>query len=68
MVKYRQSNRDSIKGFKILENIARKKEVSKAILHGQTHAENFYNKLGYQRKSEMFMEKGIPHFLMEKSL
>jgi len=26
------------------------------------------NKLGYQQKSEMFMEEGIPHFLMEKSL
>lgn len=51
-----------------LENIAKEKGLSKAKLHGQTHAENFYTKLGYQRKSEMFMEDGIPHFLMEKPL
>lgn len=52
----------------MLENIAKEKGASKAVLHGQTHAEKFYTRLGYQRKSEMFMEESIPHFLMEKSL
>lgn len=52
----------------MLETIAKEKGASRAKLHGQTHAENFYTKLGYKRESEMFMEDGIPHFLMEKSL
>lgn len=51
-----------------LENIGKSKGALKAKLHGQTQAEKFYNKLGYQRKSEMFMEDGIPHILMEKNL
>ena len=51
-----------------LEEIAREKEISKVKLHGQTHAEGFYNKLGYQTSSDVFMEDGIPHILMTKEL
>ncbi|MCI0764953.1 GNAT family N-acetyltransferase [Bacillus sp. TL12] len=51
-----------------LEEIAREKEISKVKLHGQTHAEGFYNKLGYQTSSDVFMEDGIPHILMIKDL
>ncbi|MED0960710.1 GNAT family N-acetyltransferase [Bacillus paramycoides] len=52
----------------LLEEIARNKEAIKVKLHGQTHAEGFYKKLGYQTSSDVFMEDGIPHILMTKEL
>lgn len=51
-----------------LEEIAEEKGVSQVKLHGQTQAEGFYEKLGYQKSSNMFMEDGIPHILMMKEL
>lgn len=51
-----------------LEVIAKEKGVSQVKLHGQTQAEGFYEKLGYQKSSNMFMEDGIPHILMMKEL
>lgn len=53
---------------KALEDIAKVKGLSQVKLHGQTHAESFYEKLGYQTSSEVFMEDGIPHILMIKTL
>jgi predicted GNAT family N-acyltransferase len=53
---------------KALEEIAEEKGVSQVKLHGQTHAEGFYKKLGYQTSSDVFMEDGIPHILMVKKL
>jgi len=51
-----------------LEDIAEEKGLAQVKLHGQTHAEGFYKKLGYQTASDMFMEDGIPHILMTKEL
>ena len=51
-----------------LEEVAIEKGVSQVKLHGQTQAEGFYEKLGYQKASNMFMEDGIPHILMTKNL
>lgn len=51
-----------------LEKIAKEKGVSKVKLHGQTHAEEFYQKLGYHTSSEAFIEDGILHVLMVKEL
>ncbi|QOR68748.1 GNAT family N-acetyltransferase [Cytobacillus suaedae] len=53
---------------KALEDIASEQDISKLKLHGQTHAEGFYKKLGYQTTSDIFMEDGIPHIIMEKKL
>lgn len=53
---------------KALEDIAKVKGLSQVKLHGQTHAEGFYEKLGYQTSSEVFMEDGIPHILMIKEM
>ncbi|MDR4172385.1 GNAT family N-acetyltransferase [Bacillus nitratireducens] len=53
---------------KALEEIARNKEAKKVKLHGQTQAEGFYEKLGYQTSSDVFMEDGIEHILMMKEL
>ena len=49
-----------------LEEIAKEKGISQVKLHGQTHAEGFYKKLGYQTSSDVFIEDGIPHILMVK--
>lgn len=51
-----------------LEQIAKEKGLTKAKLHGQTHAEGFYQKLGYKTASSIFIEDGIPHVLMVKEL
>ncbi|MFC7686398.1 GNAT family N-acetyltransferase [Ureibacillus sp. GCM10028918] len=53
---------------KALEEIAVERGASQVKLHGQTHAEGFYKNLGYQTKSDVFMEDGIPHVLMGKEL
>ena len=53
---------------KALEEIAKEKGLSQVKLHAQTHAEGFYEKLGYQTSSDIFMEDGIPHILMTKTL
>ena len=33
--------------------------------HAQKHAEGFYQKLGFKTVSEVFLEEGIPHVLMQ---
>ena len=51
-----------------LEKIAKEQHLKHVKLHGQTHAEGFYEKLGYVTASPVFMEDGIPHVLMTKKL
>ncbi|WP_152656063.1 GNAT family N-acetyltransferase [Oceanobacillus sp. CFH 90083] len=51
---------------KSLEEIVLAKGLTHAKLHGQTHAEGFYKKLGYETASDEFLEDGIPHYLMVK--
>lgn len=51
-----------------LEQHARAHQQVSAILHGQTQAEGFYNKLGYQTVSDIFYEEAIPHVEMSKTL
>jgi predicted GNAT family N-acyltransferase len=51
-----------------LEGLAREQGKNKAKLHGQMQAEDFYHKQGYKTSSEVFMEDGIPHVLLLKSL
>ncbi|WP_342512393.1 GNAT family N-acetyltransferase [Sporosarcina sp. FSL K6-1522] len=53
---------------KALEEIAEDKGLLQVKLHGQTQAAGFYEKLGYQTSSGVFMEEGIPHILMMKEL
>ncbi|MBW7456174.1 GNAT family N-acetyltransferase [Paenibacillus sepulcri] len=50
-----------------MEEVSKELGAVRAKLHGQTHAEPFYTKLGYQPASEIFMEEGIPHLLMVKT-
>ncbi|MBB6453074.1 putative GNAT family N-acyltransferase [Salirhabdus euzebyi] len=40
----------------------------KAKLNAQTHAEGFYHSIGYETVSDEFMDAGIPHVTMIKTL
>jgi predicted GNAT family N-acyltransferase len=51
-----------------IERFAKEKGINKLKLHGQTHAEKFYKKLGYETVSDVFMEAGIPHIVMAKEM
>ncbi|WP_347550626.1 GNAT family N-acetyltransferase [Pseudalkalibacillus hwajinpoensis] len=51
-----------------IEEQALKMELHKLKLNAQTTAIGFYQKLGYQISSEEFMDAGIPHVTMVKTL
>ncbi|WP_028775838.1 GNAT family N-acetyltransferase [Shimazuella kribbensis] len=51
-----------------LEQAAKKRGLACVILDAQAHAENFYEKLGYQSVSGIFMKQSIPHLEMKKRL
>ncbi|WP_010093567.1 GNAT family N-acetyltransferase [Ornithinibacillus scapharcae] len=49
-----------------MEKVILEKGYTKAKLNAQTHAEEFYKKLGYQTVSGEFLDAGIPHVTMIK--
>lgn len=51
-----------------MEKVVQEKGFKKAKLNAQTHAEGFYQKLGYHTISGEFMDAGIPHVTMIKEL
>ncbi|HLR65839.1 GNAT family N-acetyltransferase [Virgibacillus alimentarius] len=51
-----------------MEKIIIQKGYKKAKLNAQTHAENFYQQLGYETVSAVFLDAGIPHVTMIKQL
>lgn len=51
-----------------LEEIAQTKRVQKLKLNSQTHAEAFYKRFGYETVSGEFMDAGIPHVTMIRSV
>lgn len=53
---------------KRMDAIGREEGVSILSLHAQTHAEEFYEKLGYETVSDVYMQVDIPHVTMEKDL
>ncbi|MFE7063548.1 GNAT family N-acetyltransferase [Sutcliffiella sp. NPDC057660] len=53
---------------KFIEEYAQSKGVTSLKLNAQTHAEGFYSKLGYQTVSEIFLDAGIPHVTMKKTI
>ena len=53
---------------KEMEMTISKNGYKKAKLHAQTHAESFYSHLGYETVSDTFMDAGIPHVAMIKTL
>lgn len=51
-----------------LEEIAIEKGLKQAKLNGQVQAIPFYEKLGYETASTVFLEENIPHVKMVKDL
>jgi predicted GNAT family N-acyltransferase len=51
-----------------IASVAKNKGVETLKLNSQTHAENFYQNLGYETYSDVFMDAGIPHVAMKKQL
>lgn len=50
------------------ENISRDRGYRKITMHARKTALGFYERLGYSKSGEEFMEVNIPHFHMEKEL
>jgi len=58
-------------GTRLLEALveaARKRGDRQVMLNAQTQAEPFYQRYGFQRDGEEFMEAGIPHIHMRRTL
>ncbi|MFC2949902.1 GNAT family N-acetyltransferase [Virgibacillus sediminis] len=53
---------------KAMERIIAEKGARKSKLNAQTHAEGFYQHLGYRTISGEFLDAGIPHVAMIKDL
>ena len=51
----------------VIEQYA-KQHVTKVKLNAQTHAEPFYKQLGYETVSDVFLDAGIPHVTMVKTI
>jgi predicted GNAT family N-acyltransferase len=50
----------------VMEEMIKRNGYQKAKLNAQTHAEGFYQKLGYKTVSDEFLDAGIPHVTMIK--
>jgi predicted GNAT family N-acyltransferase len=50
------------------EEFAMEKNYKKVVLHARKVALGFYSALGYTTFGDEFIEVGIPHFIMEKTL
>ena len=50
------------------ENIARDRRYKKICMHARQDAIGFYEKLGYRKAGEEFIEVTLPHYKMEKDL
>jgi predicted GNAT family N-acyltransferase len=51
-----------------LERMARMRGLSDLIVHSQLPAEPFYRNRGFVREGEPFLDQGVPHVRMRKSL
>jgi len=49
-----------------LEAEADDRGIDRLVMHAQTRVEAFYDRLGYERTSDVFEEAGIDHVEMEK--
>jgi ribosomal protein S18 acetylase RimI-like enzyme len=50
------------------ENLARDRGYKKITMHARQNAVGFYEKMGYRRVGDSFIEITIPHYVMEKDL
>jgi len=52
----------------VLEHEARRVGLKRVVLNAQDTAIPFYDRLGYQRIGEVFLEAGIPHLKMARDV
>jgi len=50
------------------ESFSRSRDYTTMLLHARKTAVGFYDKLGYEKVGDEFLEINIPHFKMRKSL
>jgi predicted GNAT family N-acyltransferase len=50
------------------ENLARDRGYKKITMHARKNAVGFYEKMGYRKRGNEFLEITIPHYVMEKEL
>jgi predicted GNAT family N-acyltransferase len=51
-----------------LERMASMRGITELIVNSQLPAESFYQKRGYGRAGDVFLDQGVPHVVMRKSL
>jgi len=51
-----------------LSEVARERELAEVHLHSQVQAAEFYSRLGFEARGDTFMEAGIEHVLMVRTL
>lgn len=56
------------KMLKAAEDIIRQDGGKSTMVSGQVRVENFYEKLGYQKQGEVFLDEDCPHIWMKKVL
>lgn len=56
------------KMLKEAEDIIRQDGGKSTMVSGQVRVEKFYEKLGYQKQGEVFLDEGCPHIWMKKVL
>lgn len=66
----REARRQGLGGqlMQILMEQARARGTREILIHAQTHAEAFYQRLGFTAQGDPFLEAGIPHRLMRRAL
>ena len=52
----------------LLEQAAAERGLTEVELHAQLHAAGFYDRAGYERVGEVYLEAGIEHVTMRKAL
>lgn len=57
-----------IKIMQLLINTARQRGIKEIIIHAQTHAKKFYQKLGFKEFGDIYDEAGIEHISMKIKL
>ena len=53
---------------KSIEEVKKHFSCNKLVVHAQTQAEGYYEKMGFVTVSDEFMEENVPHVMMEMNL
>ena len=53
---------------KALEDLGKERGCTKSVIHGELTAAEFYEKLGYTRDSDVYLEDDVPCVTLKKTL